>query len=211
MKDVDRAPTHEDSSEDPRHCPYYCEENIWQLCGDPRAAGEEQRVALVSNPQRQVALWFQRAADEVGLPVIWDYHVVLFVLRGGRWWASDLDCVLGAPLAAERWLQATFAGTAELPASFAPRFRWIAADTYRERLATDRRHMRADDGGWLALPPDWPTIGVGSNLMDWVDLERTGPGEVLDLATLRQRIDIGLAEPGAEMLAPGTESLPEAR
>ena len=211
MKDIDRTQASEDPAEDPRHCPFYCEENIWQLCADPRSAGEDRRVVLISNPMRQVALWFQRTAEEDGLPVIWDYHVVLFVRRGGRWWAWDLDCVLGAPLAAERWLQATFAGTAELPTSFAPRFRWISATTYREQLATDRRHMRAEDGGWLAPPPDWPTIGEGSNLMDWVDLEQPGPGDVLDLATLRQRIEIGVEEPMLELQELGDEPTPEAR
>lgn len=185
--------------QDLRDCPFYCEENIWQLCADPRAHGETRRVALISNPARQVALWFQRAAEETGLPVVWDYHVVLFVHRGDRWWTWDLDCVLGVPLAAERWLDATFAGTAELPPTFAPHFRWLDAEHYHQNLATDRRHMRAPDGGWLAPPPSWSCIGEGSNLMEWIDPERSGPGEVLDLATLRRLLSAEDTEPVAEL------------
>ena len=64
----------------------------------------------------QVALWSQRAAREKGLPVIWDYHVVL-VLRplssrqddmgdGGNShtgsWIYDFDTTLDLPYDAQR-------------------------------------------------------------------------------------------------------------
>lgn len=168
--------------------PYYCEENIWHLCGAPEAQGDERLVALISNPTREVAVWHQKAARLPDEPVIWDYHVVLLVRHGNQWRVWDLDSVLGVPLDVEQWLVASFAGTAQLPESFAPYFRILPADQYRQELATDRRHMRRPDGTWVSPPPPWPTIGEGSNLAQLIDMGQAHQGSVVDLDGLWSRL-----------------------
>jgi hypothetical protein len=66
----------------------------------------------------------------------------------------------------------------------------MAAATYRDALASDRRHMRAPDGSWRAPPPSWPTIGDGHTLDRLLDLAEPSPGDVLDLGALRARLRV---------------------
>jgi hypothetical protein len=158
--------------------PYFCEENIWHLCGDDRTLGStpagERRVVFISNARRRVALSKQRAGG--GGLVLWDYHVVL--LDGRKVW--DLDSTLGCPVDLDVWVRESFF---PLVPGYAPRFRVVDAATYRARFASDRSHMRDAEGTPLKPPPPWPRIGEGMTLMQFVDLESPFVGEVLDLET----------------------------
>ena len=162
----------------PRYCPFYCEENLWWLAADPRVGPGRRRVLIVSNAQRKVALWNQRAGapEQDGL-VVCDYHVVL--LCDDALW--DLDTTLGAPLPLSDYLRQTFRGA---PDRFAPRFRVMDADLYRGLFASDRRHMRTKGGGFQEPPPPWPPIGEGNSLEALLDFEREEPGMVVDLPGL---------------------------
>ena len=51
----------------------------------------------------------------------------------------------------------------------------------------DRSHMRRPDGTWRSPPPAGPVIGVGSNLMRFVDMSTEFEGELLDRAELLAR------------------------
>lgn len=159
-----------------RYCPFFCEENIWQLCGEEGLLGaiplQERRVVFISNARRRVEVRRQRAG--AGGPVLWDYHVVL--VAGGKVW--DPDTTLGFPIALDAWIRDSFN-----PAD-PPRFRVIDARTYRERFASDRSHM----AGSGKAPPPWPPIGEGMNLMRFVDLETPFLGEVVDLESLRAAV-----------------------
>ncbi len=168
----------------PRYQAYYCEENAWHLCADPQLADARVEVAIVSNAERSVALWQQRAATRADAPVVWDYHVLLFAMTTSEWRAWDLDTTLAFPIDAARYLAGTFR---PVPPQLSPRFRVLAADEYRRVLASDRRHMRDDAGGWLQPPPPWPPIGDGHTLPELLDLERASPGEWLTLAELQRR------------------------
>ena len=172
---------------EPSYWPHYCEENVWHLAArEPGAL-----VVFISNPRRAVVLWCQRAATSPDRPVLWDYHVVLAAPteQGSsehRFDILDLDTVLGPRVAAERYLDKSFAGTSALPEENAPRFRVVPAERYRELLRSDRRHMRRDDGSYIAPPPPWPPIGDGgSNLMRFVDMDGDFEGAVYDLPGLR--------------------------
>jgi hypothetical protein len=168
----------------PRYQPYYCEENAWHLCLDPRLEGATIEVALITNATRSVALWNQRAAASIGAPVVWDYHVMLFAQRDDAWSAWDLDTTLDFPEPAERWLDATFHRCAPI---LQPHFQLLAADDYRTRFASDRRHMRDELGEWTKPPPPWPTIGEGHTLPDLLDVDR---GAWLTLTELRARYSL---------------------
>jgi hypothetical protein len=183
----------------PAYCPFYCEENIWQLCADERGrlgGAGDRRVLIISNPARRVAMWGQRSSSDPELPVAWDYHVIMLIRRPSGWEAWDLDAVGPLPRPAVEWLEASFRGTGLLPRKFEPRFRLVACADYRRHLRSDRRHMRGPDGSPIHPPPSWaPIMGErvpgadddGSNLDRFLDCEdREFIGELMDLHALRQ-------------------------
>ena len=169
------------------YTPFYCEENIWWLAQDPRFAAQARDVVFVSNAQRTVAVFAQRAGRGPARGIVWDYHVVLVVrgATGAEVW--DLDCIHGAPLPARRWLDVSFPYA--LPPELAPRFRIVAADELVATFSSDRGHMKTRGGRWRAAPPAWPAIVRGpSNLDAFLDLDAPFAGEVVDLAALRERL-----------------------
>ena len=167
-----------------RYTPFYCEENCWWLAQDPRFSGSRVEVVFITNATRSVALFHQRAAEEPEAPVVWDYHVVVCEYRDNEARIWDLDCTLGAPLTAPRWLEASF--DARVLPGYAPRFRLVEASTFVRGFVSDRRHMLALDGSWQAPPPPWPAIGRGlHNLDEFVDVADPRWGRVLDLDAFR--------------------------
>lgn len=158
---------------------YYCEENVWQLA---RHRGGEGAVVFISNPSRTVAMWQQQAAPAPEQPIVWDYHVVLMQQIDGRLMVFDRDSKLTCPCSFEQWSTASFPHI--VPAEFSPVFRVVSAADYLECFASDRSHMKSDEG-WRALPPEWPLIGDGMNLFDYVDVNpNKGPGQVVSLDAL---------------------------
>ena len=170
-----------------RYQPFYCEENVWHLCAE--AEGEALAV-FISNVDRQVALWGQRSAEEPGWPVFWDYHVILMVRpeASSTWQVWDLDTVIGLPVPAQTYLDRAFVGTHRLPQEFHPLFRLIPALEFHATFASDRRHMRNENGVFSQPEPPWAKIGQGFNLWDFVDMEKPFLGDVLNLENLRQRL-----------------------
>lgn len=158
--------------------PYWCEENAWHLCAEPRV-GRDVAVVVISNPRRSVALWHQRAAAEPTAPVVWDYHVVVAGRDDDdavRIW--DLDTTLGFPSAAGEYLTRTFHPS--VPSPLQPRFRLIDRVRWRAEFASDRRHMRGADGRWHQPPPPWPPIGHGHNLDVVLDFDTSTFGPWLE-------------------------------
>jgi hypothetical protein len=185
-------------TEGPAYCAYYCEENIWHLCADPRVEADERRVLIICNRARKVAMWGQRIAKQPAFPIAWDYHVVLLaraVARSPQWQAWDLDARAPCPQPARAWLDHGFQGSGLLPPEFEPRFRLLDAELYRRHLRSDRRHMRHADGTSMQPPPSWPPIlgtpfgepDDGSNLARFLDTDDpTFLGELYDLPGLRR-------------------------
>lgn len=171
----------------PLYCPFWCEENIWHLCEHEAVVGRERWVLVVSNAIRGIAMWAQRAAAQPGLPIAWDYHVVLLVRDGAKSEIWDLDSALGAPVSATAWLEQSFL---ELPAAarvLAPVFRVVRAEDYRRQFGSDRSHMLDEQGCLRQPPPSWARIGEGvGNLDRFVDMDDGFMGEVMDLAELRE-------------------------
>lgn len=183
-------------SEGPAYCAYYCEENIWHLCADPRVVADDRRVLVICNRARRVAMWGQKISKQPEYPIAWDYHVILLARASGRpWRAWDLDARGPCPQPADTWLEHSFLGIQLLPREFEPKFRLIDADSYRRHLRSDRRHMRHPDGTSMQPPPSWPPIlgepwdepDDGSNLDRFLDMDDARfIGELLDLAGLRR-------------------------
>lgn len=168
--------------------PYYCEENIWHLCGHHQLSQQHLKVLFISNSNRSVALWSQRLAPSPNIPVVWDYHVVLLHTGEPAWEIWDLDTSLPLPMPTKVYLQATFRSLRDEDVEYAPRFRLVSALEYRASLATDRRHMLDSVGALQHPAPPWPPIGQGSNLMQFVSMDEPFLGETLDLSELQQLI-----------------------
>lgn len=176
---------------DSRYQPFYCEENVWWQVHET----DGPRWALfITNPQRRVLLWRQRLAP-LEEPVLWDYHVVMVREEGGARWVHDLDTRLPPVLPAETYLEATFPYDHQtLPeplTPFVPSFRLVSADELVATFASDRSHMRGEDGAYLHPPPPWPPIeaaGVESamTLERYLDLHDDIAGEVMTLPELRR-------------------------
>jgi len=159
----------------------YCEENVARLLD--RADLPRPRTAVfIASAGEHVALWHQRAAQAPGQPVLWDYHVVLLTLAHvPQLW--DLDSTLPWPCDAARYLRETFAAV-DIDPALRPRFRLLPERLFRAVFASDRSHMRREDGTWLAPPPPWPCIqapGESMTLPALRDVCAPGPGERLDL------------------------------
>uniref|UniRef100_A0A8H7Y5B1 Protein N-terminal glutamine amidohydrolase n=1 Tax=Psilocybe cubensis TaxID=181762 RepID=A0A8H7Y5B1_PSICU len=61
---------------------YYCEENVYLLSQtflETPVVSDfwEIVVIFISNNNKTVALWYQKAAADDNRPVVWDYHVIL--------------------------------------------------------------------------------------------------------------------------------------
>src|SRR5262249_37200429 len=159
--------------------PFYCEENVYHLAGEPLFAERPREVVFISNAAGACAMWHQRAAPRPGRPTLWDYHVVL--LAADPWEVWDLDTTLGLPVPASLYLERSF--RPDLPEEYLPRFRRIDAELFQERFASDRSHMLLSDGRFRKPPPPWPAIGGAAepNLMRFVDMETPFLGKILDL------------------------------
>ena len=166
-----------------RYTPFYCEENIWHLAQDPCFGGQDALVALISGEGSHRRLWHQSQAESPDSPVFWDYHVILLI-RDRHWWVWDLDTTLGLPILADRYFPETFLGPGVDAENSDVTLRLIEADYYVQNFSSDRSHMRDANREWLAPPPGWPAImkASKSNLIDWLDISRDGPGRVRFLA-----------------------------
>ncbi len=167
------------------YTPYYCEENVWHLCRQPSLSAFEKEAVFISNPQRACSLWQQKAAES-GMPVCWDYHVILAVRQGG-WKVWDLDSRLDLPTAFDPYVRRTFAvRPLHYWQEFPPLFRVLPAAEFVAKFDSDRSHMRTPQQGWQAPPPAWPPIRCrgGYKLQDLIDMEQAEPGKVLTLEEL---------------------------
>lgn len=171
-----------------RYASCFCEENIWWLCQETRFAQSLAEVVFISNPERCCAMFGQKAATVPDGPVFWDYHVVLCVHDGGGHEVWDLDCKAGTPLGAREWLTYTFEPAQKLPEIVWPLFRLIPASQYVENFSSNRAHMLNEEGNPLMPFPSWPAISNReSNLFQFVDMQNSFLGDVIDLEGVKKR------------------------
>lgn len=166
---------------------YYCEENVWRLLARPELEQTASWAVIVSNALRDVVMLRQLSGRPLDGLVHWDYHVFAVIAEPvvGRL-ALDLDSELPFPCPLSRFLEDSF--PAGVQRAYEPRFRVIRGDEYVAELVSDRSHMRAADGSWLAPPPPWPAPGAGSgrasDFMRWTDALARSPGALYDRARM---------------------------
>lgn len=166
--------------------PFYCEENVFHLCGHAGLAGRAPRAVVISGALGGFVMWHQRAARGRAAPLFWDYHVIVLADDPPEVW--DLDTTLDFPSPALEYMRRSF--RAGLPRELAPLFRVVPAEVFVATLASDRSHMRRPDGRFERPPPPWPTVSAperGSNLHRFVDMSDRFVGEVLSLEEMCER------------------------
>ncbi len=160
--------------------PFFCEENVLRLL--QRAALPEDAAAVfVSNDDRSVAMWGQRATSED--PIVWDDHVV--ALLPAHDLVVDLDDRQQAAWPRRAWLAHAF--REPLEPRFRARFRIVPRGDLLARFSSDRSHMRDLQGRPLHPFPAWPAPfdpQLGHTLPRFVDLADPIAGVVTDAAGL---------------------------
>lgn len=175
---------------DVRYQPFYCEENVFHLCGHDAFRGRRAHAVVISGSLGGFVMWHQRAARSPKAPLFWDYHVIL--LAEDPWEAWDLDTTLGLPFPADAYLRRSF--HPGVPPDLLPIFRLVEAELFVATLASDRSHMRGPDGRFERPPPSWPPVSAperGSNLRRFVDMSDPFAGEVMSLEALIARVGGG--------------------
>ena len=125
------------------------------------------------------------------MPVFWDYHAILLSYRKG-WWVWDLDTTLGLPVDVDNYFNRTFLRSNLEAKDTDVILRLIPGEEYVKTFSSDRSHMKLSSGAWAAPPPESPMINneIKPNLLDWLDMSKADPGQVVTLAEL-------MSNPGA--------------
>ncbi|KAL6619315.1 hypothetical protein ACP70R_034454 [Stipagrostis hirtigluma subsp. patula] len=90
------------------HTPCYCEENVYLLCkeliriGVAEPAGTDLYVVFISNEEKKVPLWHQKASYSDDGFILWDYHVICIQSRRNKEvldlvWDMDSDLPFPSP------------------------------------------------------------------------------------------------------------------
>jgi hypothetical protein len=130
--------------------PFYCEENIWQLCKHPyfkKAAVEV--IFMLPKHKEFIAVW-QSKMSKAEQPILWDYHVVLHDINAKV--IYDFDTLLPFPIDAEKYFFHTF--SLVYPA-YLPLFKVFQQEDFALNFFSDRTHMQNKKGKWLKPPPEW--------------------------------------------------------
>lgn len=181
----------------------FCEENVFLLCQRLQRRSTNTSalyVVFISNNQRQIPLWQQRAASAEDRPILWDYHVVLLeYTQQDRALIWDLDSCLELPCAFEKYVQHALMPQHTLPANLQRKYRVVSGQKFLANFASDRSHMMCADASWSSPPPPWPCIvsteGATATLHQYLDMNSSfqmkDPQEST-LGTFLSKADYGL-------------------
>lgn len=179
---------------------FYCEENVWRMCDQIRKNQpdtlKEYYVVFISNKNRQVPLWMQKQGKDPLTPVIWDYHVVLMQKppMGSATLVYDLDTIMAFPCPLLNYLQQVIQSDCKMKKEYHRKFRIIDASTFLATFASDRSHMRQQNGEYVQPPPDHPPIRTDDEIMnldDFIDMSPViGEGKVKDLKGLMKFFEL---------------------
>ncbi|KAI8989463.1 N-terminal glutamine amidase-domain-containing protein [Pilobolus umbonatus] len=147
---------------------HYCEENIYMLCKTINEKYPELiddcTVIFISNEERKIPMWMQKAAGPVD-PVVWDYHVILLYENEACPLILDVDTLLPFPCPADIYTVETLKPQLVLQKQYERYFRLIPATMYLREFASDRSHMLNEMGEYSAPPPIYPPIKTKGRLI----------------------------------------------
>lgn len=179
------------------YTPCYCEENVWHLCkhAQQNFPAEDLNhcfVIFISNTGKMIPLWCQRASKDKshGL-VVWDYHVIFVIQQENGSVVYDLDTTLSFPCTVDVYAMMALQEDHNLNSQYHRMFRVISALQFLETFASDRSHMKNENGEWLKPPPNYPrikTLTSINNLPEFINMEPSiGYGVVLTLEQFKMK------------------------
>ncbi|XP_049826540.1 protein N-terminal glutamine amidohydrolase isoform X2 [Aethina tumida] len=172
------------------------EENVFKLAQQVASKYPDELdkcfVTFISNHSRTVPLWKQRAGKDEDRLVVWDYHVIfLYQPEPEKCLVYDLDSELPFPTYVHKYVTETFRTDHILKPDFFRYFRVVPANDFLLEFASDRRHMKRQDGSWIKTPPTYPAITTQKNphnLDNYIQMDATkGPGQVYSLVEFVHR------------------------
>ncbi|EFJ34093.1 hypothetical protein SELMODRAFT_68426, partial [Selaginella moellendorffii] len=146
------------------------EENVFLLCKAlvelnialPDASDLFVVFLLSADKQAAFPIWCQKNSSRDNGFCVWDYHVICIQRfssstpdEASVW---DLDTSLGLPVAFSSYVNEALKPPVVKKHLLERLFRVVSAHNFLRYFASDRRHMKTSDGGWLAAPPDYECI-----------------------------------------------------
>ncbi|XP_033221225.1 protein N-terminal glutamine amidohydrolase [Belonocnema kinseyi] len=120
-----------------------------------------------------------------------DYHAILIYARDERAVFYDLDSCLPFPIHFRKYAKETFRSDEALCLEYHRRFRLVPASAYLQHFASNRQHMKRENGTWIKPPPAHPPISIPNckdNLDTFIKMNQgSGYGEVISLDQLVNR------------------------
>ncbi|CAN6328420.1 unnamed protein product [Urochloa humidicola] len=179
------------------HTPFYCEENIYMLCkeliriGVADPMGTDLYVVFISNEEKKVPLWHQKASNSDEGFICWDYHVICIQAKRNKgefldlvW---DLDSDLPFPSPFTQYVSDAIRPLAFGDSIYRRLFRVVHAPLFLQSFASDRSHMKNPAGNWIQLPPKYDPImaadGTTNNLNEYIAMS------VEDVADLKSMVN----------------------
>jgi len=168
-------------------------------------------VVFISNSNCKVPLWRQKSKSslEEGF-CIWDYHVICIQknLKGkGSAQVWDLDSTLPFPTSLDQYVSEALRPWAIWDAKFFRLYRVVAVPMYLQYFASDRRHMKGEDGDWSAPPPLYDCIvgedGAIHNLEEYIrmkDEQVLGDSKEALMQVTNRKFGVLLSEDGLQHL-----------
>ena len=166
-----------------RYTPFYCEENVWFLCKDPRFRNYDAKVVLITNKEQKCPFWQHQLCESSDNPVYWDYHVIL-IFCDQNWMVWDFDSILECPVSLKKYITKTFKYPEISLQKYEPVFKIIDSSFYVAHFSSDRSHMKLPNGGWLAPPPPWEPIHSGT-ISNFVNLLRIDDSNCKEFLTIQ--------------------------
>ncbi|VDD80113.1 unnamed protein product [Mesocestoides corti] len=152
------------------------EENVYKLIETMMGNSSVARLyaVFISNPLKNVPVFFQKSSNCVNGLVVWDYHVIAIerLAVGNSYRVYDLDSTLSFPCDATQYWRKAIRSNSEFPPKYERYFRIVDGDVYLRHFASNRSHMR-EAGGWLAPPPVYEAISTAEsthNLPNYINI-----------------------------------------
>lgn len=157
----------------------YCEENVWMLCNHVKKNSPDVinrcYCCFISNNDKTIPLWCQKASNREDKMVCWDYHVIFILANCDKdSMVYDLDTTLSFPCDFKTYAGSGIRPNSTLQPQFHRKFRVIKADEYLSTFASDRSHMIGEDGSWMSPPPSYPCIqteDTKNNITEFISMD----------------------------------------
>nr|XP_043636608.1 protein N-terminal glutamine amidohydrolase isoform X2 [Erigeron canadensis] len=148
-----------------------------KLSADGVANLSDLFVVFISNENKHIPMWHQKASHRADGIILWDYHVICIQKREEEnsvdlvW---DLDSNLPFPSKLPSYVSESIRPSFELFSEFQRVFRIVHAPVFLRSFASDRRHMKDSEGNWISPPPEHKVIvaedGTVHNLNQYIDM-----------------------------------------